>query len=581
MKRSLLFATAVLGAASVGSAALAGSSSVNLSNGAALTVSVDTPLTGSTYLIPQGQTSVDVPVGGTATVGTGAPNAAWIYVIDVSGSTSESCGAGGTILSCEKTAISTLNAAVVAGGSGVEVGVAAFSINGVVADMSAAPGSQLLVAPNDPGFPTVIASVNTNVIGQFTAQNTGGPGTNYTAGLQAALTIVNGSTAAQKNVVFLSDGFSNAGTVASFNTVLASLASAGAKIYPFALGPAVGCSGGGTGTLDDMAAATGTTCVVVPDPLNLPDIVEDLTATSLDAVGLTIDGASTSVALSAAVPAPGPVARTYSATAEDQVAGSHEACATSTGTGPVGGIGATASTTRCETYDVYAFTLTPPTATNELGVDSMHTVTAALTGPAGKLAGFPVTFAVTGTNAGATGTCVPVNCETSAAGLVSFTYSVPIASASLGNDTISATVTVGSQRGTATVTKKWQDTTAPTGACPASANPGGNIPQAPGNGGQGQNQDGFYQLTATDDVWATSALKMYVTDDGSGQIFGPFPVGTNIKYTQANGAAPSIKPMSGAVQWQIKGKGDAIVTAVDGSGSISAAVTCLVPRRPK
>ncbi len=36
---------------------------------------------------------------------------------------------------------------------------------------------------------------------------------------------------------------------------------------------------------------------------------------------------------------------------------------------------------------------------------------------------------------------------------------------------------------------------------------------------------------------------MFVTDTGSGTVFGPFPVGTTIKYTEANGATPSSKKM--------------------------------------
>ena len=580
-RRHLVAASALLGTLAFASTALAGTTTTNLPNGAALSVSVDTPLTGATFLVPQGQTTVDVPVAGTAAVGKGTPNAAWIYVIDVSGSTGLNLCSGASVVSCERTAVTTLNSAVVSDGSGLEVGLVVFADSSATADMAAAAGDQNFVAPSDSGVATVIGSVVVNGIGQFTPHSVG-TGTNFAAGLQSALALVGATSAQQKNVVFLSDGESNAsGTLAAFNTALASIAGANAKIFPFAVGSGSSCTGGTQGTLKDMADATGTACTVVADPANLPSIVVNLTATKLNSVALTIDAVANALdTLTPALPTAGPVTANYTSTALAQSPGTHQACATSTGTGPASDATKTGTAKRCESYDVYAFSVTPTTATNELSSHSSHAVVATLSGPAGKLAGYPVAFAVTGTNAGASGTCVPVGCKTDASGVVTFTYSVPVAPTSLGTDTIGATVTIGTQQGTAKVTKKWQDTTPPTAACPASVNPGGKEPKAPGNGGQGQNQDGFYRLTATDDVWPAGSIGVTVTDGGSGTVFGPFPVGTNIKYTQAN-AAPSIKAMTGAVQWQIKGTGDAIIRAIDGSGNVSAPVTCLVPRPPK
>lgn len=576
MRKKLAAAAAILASLAFATSALAGTTATNLSNGAELSVSMTAPVTGDTYLIPQGQTNVDVPIAGTASVGKGQPNAAWIYVIDVSGSTSAACGST-TVLGCEKTAVSTLNAQVVSSGSALAVGIAVFGTSAATADMTNAVGDALSTTPTDPGFATVLGSVASGGVGQFTAKSVGGS-TNFAAGLTAATAIVNATTAQQKNVVFLSDGTNTVGS--GFAAALATLAATGAKIYPFAVGGGSTC-GGPSPTLAEMAAATGTTCVAVPDPTNLPNIITNVIATTLDTLTLTVDAAAEAVdSLAPALPANGPVTTTYGATADDQLPGTHEACATATGTGPAATAN-TGSVTTCETYDVYAFSLSPLTATNELGVDSTHTVTATLTGPAGKLAGFPVSFAVAGQNAGATGTCVPADCKTNASGQVTFTYSVAVVPGTLGTDSISGTVTVGSEKGTAKVGKLWQDTTPPSASCPASVSPGGSVPQAPGNGGQGQNQDGFYQLAATDDVWPASGIKMYVKDGGSSTVWGPFPVGTNIKYTQATGATPSQKAMTGAVQWQLKGKGDALVTAVDGSGNVSSAASCLVPRPPK
>ena len=64
-------------------------------------------------------------------------------------------------------------------------------------------------------------------------------------------------------------------------------------------------------------------------------------------------------------------------------------------------------------------------------------------------------------------------------------------------------------------------------------------------------------------------------------VWGPFAVDTDIKYTEANGATPSQKPGTGAVEWNLKGKGDAELYAIDGSGNHSASVKCLVPNAPQ
>ena len=45
-----------------------------------------------------------------------------------------------------------------------------------------------------------------------------------------------------------------------------------------------------------------------------------------------------------------------------------------------------------------------------------------------------------------------------------------------------------------------------------------------------------------------------MVDSGTGTVFGPYTNGTNIKYTEANGATPSASPGPGAVEWRIKGR---------------------------
>ena len=355
-----------------------------------------------------------------------------------------------------------------------------------------------------------------------------------------------------------------------------------ATIYPFAVGAGASCAGGSAGTLAAMAAASGTTCFPVADPADLPDVIKNVTATTLDSLAVDLDGSSVSSTTTPALPQAGPASVSWSAPGDDLAPGSHEVCATATGTGPASDPTATATAHRCETFSVFGFALAPPTATNELGTDDTHTVTATVSGPAGDLAGWPVDFAVSaGPNAGTAGTCAPASCETDATGHVTFTYTVAKEPDSLGTDTITGTLDVNGDTVSLDVSKLWQDTTPPVAKCVEGPNPGGQTPQAPGNGGQGQNQDGFYRLVASDDIWPDDALEVFVKDDGSSVVFGPFAVGDDVKYTEANGAKPSQKPGSGVVEWQLKGRGDAKVYAVDGSGNVSATVACLVPPAPQ
>jgi hypothetical protein len=229
--------------------------------------------------------------------------------------------------------------------------------------------------------------------------------------------------------------------------------------------------------------------------------------------------------------------------------------------------------------------LNPNTDTNELGPGADHTVTATVTdgngtGAPGKTVNFSVSA---GPNAGANGSDV-----TDGSGDASFTYAATQGLAGLGVDTITACVT--DQDGVDhcdTVTKEWVDTTPPVAQCVESENPGGNKPKAPGEGGQGQNQDGFYQMFAEDIVDPNPAV--FVVDVGADDdfdtaddfVFGPFPSATTFKYTEANGAEPSQKEGSGDVDWKLKGQGDAAVFAVDFSGNESDPVFCLVPPPPK
>jgi len=121
------------------------------------------------------------------------------------------------------------------------------------------------------------------------------------------------------------------------------------------------------------------------------------------------------------------------------------------------------------------------------------------------------------------------------------------------------------------------------GTCAEYVNPhGATIPPAgqtaPGtNPKSGQNPDGFYQIGSTD------GSQVYVIDTATGTKFGPYPNGTVIKYTEANGGDPktltigSTNGQAGAVQVHIFGRGDPAVQSVNG-GTLTV---CYVPPPPK
>jgi hypothetical protein len=184
-------------------------------------------------------------------------------------------------------------------------------------------------------------------------------------------------------------------------------------------------------------------------------------------------------------------------------------------------------------------------------------------------------------------------------GAASTTYPVgPFAARGMeGNDgyvvgpanTISVTMSVTEPGDWIRVVTKWVDTVPPGSSCVETENPHGkNVPKAPAQGGQGQNQDGFYELLGRDNE---PGVEVFVMDIETGTVFGPYVPGTKIKYMEANGAIPSATPMGGNngngngqandVDWQIKGQGDAAVFAVDAAGNRSTRAACLVPNPPK
>jgi hypothetical protein len=532
-----------------------------------------------------------------ATLGEG-DTANIVYVVDVSGSMENpgfnppqpavgDCDGDtlvGTALDAACVGLIALNDSL---GSAVNanVGLVAFGDGAKTADMAVAAGAQAFTSPPDndasgnsvPDAEDVIRSLQTEFmgsatagIGLFTPDLTAGFAfaTNY----DAALTNMNAAFATQpagdiNTGFFLSDGDPTAFTTGPGSPLQAAI-TAGTRILTFGIGGGAAGSCAPGEALRTIADSTGGTCTEVADPSTLSTVLP-AQLTNISSLELRVNGT-----LIATATGPQPVSLAIPSTAITSalVVGINTIEATATA---ADGTVVTASTT----LGVIDLALTPATATNDLTVDNSHTVLAKVTGDASQIGGIPVAFAVTGQNAGATGTCNPVSCMTAANGEVSFTYTVPVVAASLGLDTITAVATIPAGTATRQVTKRWADLTPPVVSCQPTTNPSGNnIPPAGNNPKSGQNPDGFYILLARDVLDPSPDIT--VADTGSSFVFGPYASGTKIKLTQAPGATPNAKPGPGEIDWHITLKGDAIVIATDAAGN-SARVTCRVPPPPK
>ncbi len=225
-------------------------------------------------------------------------------------------------------------------------------------------------------------------------------------------------------------------------------------------------------------------------------------------------------------------------------------------------------------------TLDPSEDTNPVGTS--HTVTATI---APVVQGALVSFSiVAGPNAGQVsdpGECsVDLNCNTDANAQTSWTYT---SNGAVGTDTIQACfIDESGAEHCATAEKTWVDKTPPKAACIETVNPHGQtVPPAgkttlPGPKG-GQNEDGYYELLATDNL---PGVQIFVNG------FGPFASDDKIKVTEAPGAIPSQKKIgsiigkAGAILWHLILNSDPVMTAVDAAGNVTT-VTCLVPPPPK
>ena len=567
----------------------AGAAGANLPGGTAISVDITSPADGALRVA-----GLANPVSGTASIGEGlaAADTTLVSVIDVSGSTSVPGGPCGnpnadsavnTILDCEIGAVTGLHASADGVGTIDEVGIAVFGSSAKTADMAPSALDQPLTLLSadlnvnlDRDADEVARSATLSGVGLFTPKGEGGA-TNFAAGLQAALTIVQADTNPNAVVAFLSDGESNTGSLPSFNSALSALDAENATVHTFAVGGGSSCSGGSFGTLNQVAAATGGTCTSVSDPSSLPDVLPAAIAADLTALDAQV-GTGPVLSLSAAsgLPTTGPDSAVFNFSTGPVAAGDNLICVKASGSDS----GGSGDVTDCITETGVDIAATPALDTAELGtVGQTHTVDGELDAAGTGVAGRNVSIQVlSGPNAGASG-----NALTSSAGTAPFTYPLTQGPTGLGLDVIQACWSDDfGDDDCALATLEIADTTAPDSRCDPTTNPSGlAIPQA-GLRSPGQNEDGYYKLTATDAVHPDAQL--WLADEGSSAVFGPYPSGTRIKYTQAAGRTPSEQKMGGpnsSVDYHVTGKGDALVSATDASGNESQPTVCRVPQPPK
>lgn len=229
-----------------------------------------------------------------------------MYVVDVSGSTSQvknqDCnsdgvvdaaddyntdGTVGDILDCEIGAVTALNrgfAALPTDVGELEVGLTAFADTAATASL--APGGGAFTVPSDstgesrPRLELVADSLLRRHIGKYTSTDLGG-GTNFDAAVSTALTALSTVPDGQKWIMLLSDGQA---TVPP--RTLAALTASGVHLRSFAVGSASDC--GVSSSLTRLASATGEQCLAASVPAKLTSQVVTAQPAAISSVSLTI-----------------------------------------------------------------------------------------------------------------------------------------------------------------------------------------------------------------------------------------------------------------------------------------------------
>ncbi|MCK4786051.1 MAG: hypothetical protein KAV87_20000, partial [Desulfobacteraceae bacterium] len=180
---------------------------------------------------------------------------------------------------------------------------------------------------------------------------------------------------------------------------------------------------------------------------------------------------------------------------------------------------------------------------------------------------------------------------------VTFTETITLAEDAPQCNTLEATVTFyansypeeGAVIGEQKISIKVNDVDGPTVSCIESVNPHGDkVPGEKASGkGKGNNPDGFYQILAEDNCDEAEEIEIWVGTACGTMLFGPYPNGVVVKFTEAPGATPEEKKIGSAkgqadtVAYHITLPSEPIIKAVDVSQNWSDCTICYVPPPPK
>jgi len=206
-------------------------------------------------------------------------------------------GSVGDILDCEIAGVEALNSSLAAT-AGLQVGVVAFGNQAAAADLDPV-GTVTFLHPGFTGgdplprINTVARSVIRDQIGLYDLKTLGGSGagTAFNSAISVALSTLGTAPAGPKWIMFLSDG-----QAAIDDGLLQQLTQSGVRLRSFGIGADASCAP--YQSLYKMAAATGESCQLAPQPASLaagltgsrPDTVSGVTVSIEDvSVAATVD----------------------------------------------------------------------------------------------------------------------------------------------------------------------------------------------------------------------------------------------------------------------------------------------------
>ena len=295
-------------------------STTELSNGAEVTINITSP-----YMFQNFTNIVNTTMAfnGTASVGKGIADVAYIYIIDESGSMADPDAPCDSKLECVQEFFHDFTNQAITDGSAELIAVMTFSDSANVRTG--------FLKPTDPAIGLAIDAAGTEYMG----------GTNCVDPLLKAAELVQEATntAGTTIVVFAGDGECNVNE--ALPDAIDTLAATGAIVHTVAIGDAVECDEENAATdttagyadyyendLGDIPS-NGGTCTSVPDPHTLTNYIDDLIGTTLESLEVKIDQGNytdISSASSLALPQEGAIAVDFVAWHDFETYGDHEIC---------------------------------------------------------------------------------------------------------------------------------------------------------------------------------------------------------------------------------------------------------------